>query len=58
MKMKEVYTINIKTGTVPTINAYLNDLENRLIGLDNKDILEWKLENDNNWTDYSEEKNQ
>ena len=51
----EVYTINIKTGTVPTINAYLNDLENRLIGLDNKDILEWKLENDNNWTDYSEE---
>ena len=38
----------------PTITAYLNDLENRLIGISNVESLEWKIEGDNSWTSYSE----
>ena len=56
------YVINIQKSSRPTITAYLNDLENRLIGMDNTDGLEWKIEriegrarNANDWTDYSEE---
>ena len=56
------YSINIQRLETPTITAYLNDLENRLIGVQNKESLEWKIiENtqarsaNNNWTDYVEE---
>ena len=56
------YSINIQRLEIPTITAYLNDLENRLIGVQNKESLEWKIiENtqarsaNNNWTDYVEE---
>ncbi len=53
------YVINIQSSTTPTITAYLNDLENRLIGIGNTDGLEWKIErntrSNDGWKDYSEE---
>ena len=49
------YTIRINKMDTPTINPYLNDWENRLIGVTNQATLEWKIEGTNNWTDYSEE---
>ena len=48
------YTINIKKGNIPDINPYINDWENRLIGINNVDTLEWKYEDTNDWTSYSE----
>jgi len=49
----------------PVISAYLNDLENRLIGVTDKEKLEWKivkdtstrtiLDNDDDWIPYDEE---
>ena len=48
------YTINVDKMATPTITAYLNDLENRLIGISNVESLEWKIEGDNSWTSYSE----
>lgn len=47
------YIINIKKGTTPE-RAYLNDLENRLIGLNNISDLEWKYVDDKKWTSYEE----
>ena len=47
-------TITIKEQEAPTISAYLNDLENRLIGISNIDNLEWKIEGTAKWTSYSE----
>ncbi len=47
-------TISIKGQETPTISAYLNDLENRLIGISDIDNLEWKIEGNANWTSYSE----
>lgn len=47
-------TIVIKKQDAPNISAYLNDLENRLIGINNIDNLEWKIEGNANWTSYSE----
>lgn len=52
---KKEYNINIKKGTTPVLKPYLNDLENRLIGLTNTEILEWKLADSRTWQDYSEE---
>ena len=53
------YVINIQKSSRPVITAYLNDLENKLIGMDNTDDLEWKIERNtrsaNSWRDYSEE---
>ncbi|MCI8309161.1 MAG: hypothetical protein HFJ57_07585 [Clostridia bacterium] len=53
------YVINIQKSSRPVITGYLNDLENRLIGMDNTDNLEWKIESDgvstNKWIDYSEQ---
>ena len=53
------YIINIQKSSRPTITAYLNDLENRLIGMGNTEGLEWKIErntrSNNEWKDYSEE---
>ncbi len=48
------YIINIKEGTVPE-RAYLNDLENRPIGLANIENLEWKYADDSNWISYQEQ---
>ena len=47
-------TIIIKEQEAPNISAYLNDLENRLIGITNIENLEWKIEGNSNWTSYSE----
>ena len=47
------YIISIKKGTQPE-RAYLNDLENRPIGLENINYLEWKYAEDNKWTSYEE----
>ena len=49
------YIIHIKTGEVPQITPYVNDLENRLIGLNNVDTLEWKLSGENEWKSYAEQ---
>ncbi len=55
----EEYIVNIRSQVSPTINAYLNDLENRLIGITNIENLEWKIESnsrtDKDWTSYAEE---
>ena len=48
------YIINIKKGTAPE-RGYLNDLENRPIGLNNINDLEWKYVNDTNWISYEEQ---
>ncbi len=49
-------TIYIHKRQIPTMpnSLYLNDLENRLIGLTDVDSLEWKIE-DGKWTSYSDE---
>ena len=47
-------TISIKEQEAPTISAYLNDLENRLIGINDVENLEWKIEGNANWTSYTE----
>ncbi len=47
-------TIIIKEQDIPNISAYLNDLENRLIGISNAENLEWKIEGNSNWISYSE----
>lgn len=53
------YSINIKKAELPKISAYINDWENRLIGITNTDNLEWKIKslekNTVGWTAYSEE---
>ncbi len=48
-------TVNIKKGEAPKIRPYVNDLENRLIGLDKVDLLEWKLLGENVWKSYEEQ---
>lgn len=50
-----IYTINIKKGETPNITPYINDWENRLIGITNKEAFEWKIEGENNWKSYAEE---
>ena len=52
---EQEYTINIQKLATPTITPYLNDLENRLIGMTNIDNLEWKIEGEDNWKSYVEE---
>ena len=47
------YRINIKKGNTPQRAQYVNDLENRLIGISNTNTLEWKID-DGNWTSYEE----
>lgn len=49
------YIINIIKGTIPETASYVNDLENRLIGVKDIDTLEWKCEGDDKWTSYEEE---
>lgn len=48
------YHIRIKEGIAPEI-GYLNDWENRVIGLNNVNKLEWKYSEDSNWTSYEEQ---
>ena len=49
-------TIDIQNQEIPVITAYLNDLENRLIGMGDTSKLEWRTQNSNgNWTSYSEQ---
>ena len=52
---EEEYIINIQKLSTPNITPYLNDLENRLIGMTNIDNLEWKIEGEDNWKSYVEE---
>ncbi len=49
-------TIGIRKQQLPVMpnNMYLNDLENRLIGLSNVADLEWKID-DGNWKSYQDE---
>lgn len=47
------YRINIKKGITPQSAQYVNDLENRLIGISNINTLEWKIDN-GKWTSYEE----
>lgn len=49
------YSIKIKEAGLFTINPYVNDLENRLIGLKDVSKLEWKYSNTEEWTSYNEE---
>ncbi len=49
-------TINIQSQEAPLITAYLNDLENRLIGIEDTSKFEWRTQNSTgNWTSYSEQ---
>ncbi|MCI8575147.1 MAG: hypothetical protein HFI09_01625 [Bacilli bacterium] len=48
------HLIKIRKGEDLTLNPYVNDLENRLIGLNNVEKLEWKIE-DGEWTSYQEQ---
>ena len=47
------YRLNIKKGIAPQRAQYVNDLENRLIGISNTDTLEWKIDN-GKWTSFEE----
>ncbi len=47
------YIINIHKSSTPSINPYLNDLENRLINITGIENLEWKID-DGEWTSYQE----
>lgn len=47
-------TIVMKKQEIPSISAYPNDLENRLIGIRDIDNLEWKIEGNTKWTSYAE----
>ena len=48
--------IDIQKQEPPVITAYLNDLENRLIGIGDTSKFEWRTENGSeNWTSYSEQ---
>ena len=49
------YLISIKKSEVFQINPYINDLENRLIGLTDVSSLEWKLSDEEEWKSYIEE---
>ncbi|MCI8575443.1 MAG: hypothetical protein HFI09_03135, partial [Bacilli bacterium] len=48
------HLINIRKGEDLTLSPYVNDLENRLIGLNDVEKLEWKIE-DGEWTSYQEQ---
>lgn len=48
-------TISVARQDAPVISAYLNDLENRLIGINDTSNLEWKIEGTVKWTSYQEE---
>lgn len=49
-------TIEIQRQEPPVITAYLNDLENRLIGMGDTSKLEWRMQNKiGNWTSYDEQ---
>jgi len=51
----KVYSITLKASEPLELNPYVNDLENRLIGLENISSLEWKLKDSDKWTSYSKE---
>ncbi len=49
-------TIDIQNQELPVITAYLNDLENRLIGMGDTSKLEWKTQNSTgDWISYSKQ---
>ncbi len=49
-------TIDIQRQELPVITAYLNDLENRLIGMGDTAKLEWRTgTNTGNWISYSKQ---
>ena len=49
------YVIQIKKGETPEEAAYVNDWENRLIGQNNSNTLEWKLSGEEAWKSYAEQ---
>jgi len=51
---KSEYVIKIKKGETPVKDGYLNDLENRPIGISNRSKLEWRISGQETWTSYSE----
>ena len=48
------YVLYVQKPEAPE-RAYVNDLENRLIGITNTDTLEWKIEGESSWKSYVEE---
>ncbi|HAB66927.1 MAG TPA: hypothetical protein DCE23_06125, partial [Firmicutes bacterium] len=50
-----IYSIKIKEADELVLNPYVNDLENRLIGLTDVSNFEWKYSDTNSWTSYSSE---
>ena len=49
-------TIDIQAQELPVITAYLNDLENRLIGMGDTSKLEWRTKNSTgDWISYSKQ---
>lgn len=49
-------TIDIQNQELPVITAYLNDLENRLIGMGDTSKLEWRTQNSTgDWISYSKQ---
>ncbi len=56
MNANKQSTIDIQRQELPVITAYLNDLENRLIGMGDTSKLEWRMQNKiGNWTSYEEQ---
>ena len=49
---ENIFTIDIKESAGLPTNIYANDLENKLIGV--TDTVEWKYEENEKWTSYSE----
>lgn len=47
------YTINIKKFDTPE-SGYINDFENTIINQPDKEYLEWKISDEEEWTSYSE----
>lgn len=53
-KEDTIYSIKIKEAEALELNPYINDLENRLIGVGDTSLLEWKYKDSDTWTSYQE----
>jgi len=50
-----IYSIELKNAPILELNPFVNDLENRLIGIDDVSSLEWKFKDSDKWISYAEE---
>jgi len=50
-----VYSVQLKEADELKLNPYVNDLENRLIGLQDISTLEWKFKDSDTWTSYAKQ---